>query len=560
MIAFGKGRGFVPFAIRVAAVAAAVGLLVPQPADARHRSHRSKPAQSTSASSEQWRSGYSAIIVDANTGRVLHEDNADAFRHPASITKIMTLYLLFEQLDAGRLRLDSQLPVSAHASAQDPTKLGLRPGSTIEVEDAIKGVVTRSANDAAVVIAEAVGGDEASFAALMTRKARALGMSRTTFRNASGLPNPEQITTARDMSILGRAIQERFPRYYRFFATRQFAWRGGVIGNHNKLLGRVEGVDGIKTGYTRASGFNLVSSVRRDGRHIVGVVLGGRSGASRDARMTELIEAFLPRAYAGSQTAPRIAEADPDRSEPRAAPGAPMALAAARADQVPTAAIPRPAPGSTEKLRPTAVRSVQVGPITGSAPLGAIAARSAPAAAPTYAAASAAPAPGQIAPAVITIAPPPAPAAPRGTFAPAPNTLDAQAARSGDLPATRPADVQPTRSDPVQVASAQAAPVQLPATPASAAMANAGSRASRNSEWMIQIGAFPVESQARDKLREAQTRNRNVLGAADPFTEKVVKGSTALYRARFAGFDEERAREACRVLKKSDFACMPLKN
>jgi D-alanyl-D-alanine carboxypeptidase len=157
---------------------------------------------------------------------------------------------------------------------------------------------------------------------------------------------------------------------------------------------------------------------------------------------------------------------------------------------------------------------------------------------------------------------------PRGTFAPAPNTLDAQAARGGEVQAARggevqaarTADLQPARSAPVQVASAQPAPVQLPATPASAAMANAGSRASRNSEWMIQIGAFPVESQARDKLREAQTRNRNVLGTADPFTEKVVKGSTALYRARFAGFDEERAREACRILKKSDFACMPLKN
>jgi D-alanyl-D-alanine carboxypeptidase len=555
MIVFGQERGFVPFAIRVAAIAAAIGLLVPQPADARHKSHRSKPAHTASASAagEQWRSGYSAIIVDANTGRVLHEDNADALRHPASITKIMTLYMLFEQLEAGRLRLDSQLPVSAHASAQDPTKLGLRPGSTLEVEDAIKGVVTRSANDAAVVIAEAIGGDEPTFAALMTRKARALGMSRTTFRNASGLPNPEQVTTARDMSILGRAIQERFPRHYRFFSTRQFTWRGGVIGNHNKLLGRVEGVDGIKTGYTRASGFNLVSSVRRDGRHLVGVVLGGRTGASRDARMTELLETFLPRAYAGAQTAPRIVESNAvAQAEPRSSVGAPMALAATRADQAPTAAIPRPAPGSTDQLRPTAVRSVQVGPATNSAPLGAIAARTAPGAAPTYALASASSAPGQIAPAVITIAPPPAAAAPRGTFAPAPHTLDAQA--------TRGADPQPARSAPVQVASAQAAQVQLPATPSSAAMANAVARVSRGNEWMIQIGAFPVESQARDKLREAQTRNKSLLGSADPFTEKVVKGSTALYRARFAGFDEERAREACRVLKKSDFACMPLKN
>ncbi|BAS00891.1 D-alanyl-D-alanine carboxypeptidase [Blastochloris viridis] len=521
-----------PFAIRVAAVAAAIGLALPQPADARQKSHRSKPAQATT-SSEQWRSGYSAIVVDANTGRVLHEANADALRHPASITKIMTLYLLFEQLDAGRLRLDSELPVSARAAAQEPTKLGLRPGSTIEVEDAIKAIITRSANDVAVIIAEAVAGDEASFAAVMTRKARALGMSRTTFRNASGLPNPDQVTTARDMSVLGRAIQERFPRYYRFFSTRQFAWRGSQIANHNRLLGRVEGVDGIKTGYTRASGFNLVSSVRRDGRHLVGVVLGGRSGAARDARMAELLESHLPRAFAGAHTAPRIAESEPvaAAAEPRS-PGVPLALASVRADQVATAAIARPGPGSTEPLRPNAVRSIQVGPANTRAPLGAIT----PASDTSSATAPAAPSRGAITAAVVTIGPG-GNSAPRGTFPPAPNTLDAQVAR-----------VTPV-----------SAPVQMPPTPAAAAVSNAAAHAAR-SEWMIQIGAFPAEAQARDKLREAQSRNRGLLASADPFTEKVVKGSTALYRARFAGFDEERAREACRVLKKSDFACMPLKN
>ncbi|OYW31365.1 MAG: hypothetical protein B7Z45_10420 [Azorhizobium sp. 12-66-6] len=192
----------------------------------------------------------------------------------------MTLYLLFEQLEAGRLKLDSEMVVSSRAAAQSPSKLNVRAGSTIDVEDAIKAIVTRSANDVAVVIAETVGGTEERFADMMTRKAHALGMSRTNFENANGLPNPRQVTTARDLSILGRAIQERFPREYKYFSTRSFTYKGETIGNHNRLLGRVEGVDGIKTGYTRASGFNLLTSLHRDDRYLIGVVLGGSSGAS----------------------------------------------------------------------------------------------------------------------------------------------------------------------------------------------------------------------------------------------------------------------------------------
>jgi len=199
---------------------------------------------------------YADIVMDGNSGNVLHETNADAKRHPASLTKILTLYLLFEQLEADKLNLDSQLNVSKEAAGQSPTKLGLKPGSTLRVEDAIKGIVTRSANDAAVVIAEAIAGNEDDFAKLMTRKAHALGMTRSVYKNASGLPNDEQITTARDQALLGRAIQERFPRYYKYFSTRSFTFHGESISNHNHLLGRVEGVDGIKTGYIEASGFN----------------------------------------------------------------------------------------------------------------------------------------------------------------------------------------------------------------------------------------------------------------------------------------------------------------
>src|SRR5450631_1363899 len=256
---------------------------------------------------ESYSPAFSSIIVDGNSGATLSATNPDASRHPASLTKIMTLYLLFERLESGKMKLDTEMDVSEHASEQAPTKLGLRPGQTIKVEDAIKGLVTRSANDAAVVIAEAIAGDEDDFAKLMTRKARALGMTRTVYRNASGLPDDAQVTTARDQSTLGRAIQDRFPRYYRYFSTLTFNYHGESIRNHNHLLGNVEGVDGIKTGYTRASGFNLVTSMRRGNRHLVGVVMGGRSGGSRDAIMRNLLAENLEKA-ATNRTVAAITE------------------------------------------------------------------------------------------------------------------------------------------------------------------------------------------------------------------------------------------------------------
>jgi D-alanyl-D-alanine carboxypeptidase len=235
----------------------------------------------------------SSIVVDGNTGKVLQESNPDAPRHPASLTKIMTLYLLFERLGVHKIKRDTPLKVSAKAAGQLPSTLGLKAGETIAVEDLIKAVVTRSANDAAVVIAENLGGDEGRFAKLMTQKARTLGMSRTTYVNASGLPNDDQITTARDQALLGRAIQERYPSYYKYFSIQSFEFRGEAIHNHNHLLGSTDGVDGIKTGFTHASGFNLVTSVHRDGHYIVAVVLGGRSALARDAHMRELINAHI---------------------------------------------------------------------------------------------------------------------------------------------------------------------------------------------------------------------------------------------------------------------------
>ncbi len=237
----------------------------------------------------------SAIVVDAKTGKMLYGDHADSARHPASLTKMMTLYLLFDALESGRASLDARITVSAHAAAQAPSKLGLKAGSTISVRDAILSLVTKSANDMAVAIAEYLGGSETNFAAEMTRKAHDLGMSRTTFVNASGLPDDRQITTARDMATLGEALREHYPQYYAYFSTPSFVYGGHRIANHNNLLGKVDGVDGIKTGYTRASGYNLVASVKRSNREIIAVVIGGETSKWRDQHTAYLIDKYLPR-------------------------------------------------------------------------------------------------------------------------------------------------------------------------------------------------------------------------------------------------------------------------
>lgn len=239
---------------------------------------------------------YAAIVIDAKTGRVLHESSGDAARYPASLTKMMTLYLVFDALKAGKVSLSTPIPVSANAAAEQPSKIGLRPGQTITVENAIKALVTKSANDVATAVGEFLGGSESRFADMMTQRARSLGMRRTTFRNAHGLPNSAQKTTARDMATLGIALREHHGRYYHYFSTRSFTHGRNRYGNHNRLLGNVKGVDGIKTGYIRASGFNLVSSVESGGRSIVAVVMGGRTGASRDAQMRALIARYLPAA------------------------------------------------------------------------------------------------------------------------------------------------------------------------------------------------------------------------------------------------------------------------
>jgi len=235
------------------------------------------------------RPSLTSIVIDAETGKVLVQDGADVQNHPASLTKMMTLYLVFEALAQGRIRLDTQYLVSANASEQSPTKLGVEPGESITVHDLIFGMITRSANDAAVVAAEGLAGNEDAFVERMNAKARALGMTHTVFRNPSGLPDPEQVTTARDLVKLARALYHDFPDRYPYFSTEEFVFRGAILRNHNHLMEHFPGMDGIKTGYVRASGFNLAASAVRDGRRVIGVVLGGQSPAARDEVMASLL-------------------------------------------------------------------------------------------------------------------------------------------------------------------------------------------------------------------------------------------------------------------------------
>ncbi len=583
-------------------------------ADARRSRYRHHARQHHHEARESYNPAFSSIIVDGNSGATLSANNPDASRHPASLTKIMTLYLLFERLDVGKMKLDTEMDVSAHASEQAPTKLDLRPGQTIRVDDAIKGLVTRSANDAAVVIAEAIAGDEGDFAKLMTRKARALGMTRTVYRNASGLPDDNQVTTARDQSTLGRAIQDRFPRYYRYFSTVAFNYRGHSIRNHNRLLGNVEGVDGIKTGYTRASGFNLVTSMRRGNRHLVGVVLGGRSGGSRDATMRNLLAENLEKAAtrrtvaeiternasdANSDVAEADAESRPARmvqaqgavqiaSEPAAAPPVrPLAaatrsvIAEAAAAVPPAQAKPEPAPltsgviqtqpiaaipGSSEPMKPVKVKTVQVK--AGQMKL-ASAGSAQPATAITSGIPSARPEVPETSSAVVTKAETNKAETNRAQINRAETDrvevarteMPPQPANHGTgngLLGVLPASSVPPSPIPQAMAYADPAPR---AQPQIIQQNGAIKPAAAHTGWIVQVGALESESEARQRIEAARNQARGLLAKADPFTEPVVaKGDRKLFRARFAGLDRDQAEAVCRTLKRSDISCIAVRN
>ena len=527
-------------------------LFASETADARskRKSVKRTPVAATSTQNPR----YADIVVDANTGDVLHSTNADATRHPASLTKIMTLYMLFERLESGQMTLETQMPVSAFAAAKPPTKLGLKAGQTLKVEDAIKALITKSANDAATVIAEALAGSEAEFGRQMTAKARSLRMNRTVYRNASGLPDPAQITTARDQALLGLAIQDRFPRYYQYFKTQSFVYRGVRMSNHNRLLGSVHGVHGIKTGYIRASGFNLVTAIERGDRRVVAVVLGGTSAGARDARMRKLIGDKFQLAST-RRTAPKIVEVarvprampmPPERPDVpvRGASTAPVLPADATSAGLPPQ--DAPAPGSTDPIRPLLVKTLSVRANAAAAKAGAPMSLLAPhpvAAHPP----TALPANTQVAAQTSTQSdalPPPPPGARPGVLgvltsrnnAPAPaqeNTVTASIA-----PVTSPRPVRTTTG---------AATADTPPTP-------------QRSGWIVQVGAFESPDEAKEMLEEVRGKAPSLLKSADPYTEIFAKGDKRFYRARFAGLRENTASQVCRELQRNKMGCFTIRN
>ncbi len=282
-------------------------LMTPPAAEAAAKKRKSTP-----------NNRYASLVMDADTGQIISQSNADKKLHPASLTKVMTLLMVFEAVEDGRLSLRERIPVSILAANQQPSKLGLRAGTSIRVEDAIYALVTKSANDVAVAVGEKLGGTESRFAMKMTERARALGMNSTTFRNASGLHDPRQISSARDMARLAHYIITNYPQYYSYFSTRNFSYQGVRHHNHNRLMETYRGMDGMKTGYIVASGFNLIASARRDDRRLIGVVFGGRSAASRNAHMASLLDQGFAQMGRPATEAPRIASLSPSVALPEA--------------------------------------------------------------------------------------------------------------------------------------------------------------------------------------------------------------------------------------------------
>ncbi len=516
-----------------------------EPAEARSRKRTSIRTNSV------YSPPFAALVVDVNTGKTLYARNENDLRHPASVTKVMTLYMLFEQLERGKISLDSEIEMTAHAASMAPSKLGLRPGQTISVENAIKALVTKSANDVAAAVADHIGGSEERFADMMTAKAKALGMSRTNYVNASGLPDPDQVTTARDLVTLGRAIQDRFPRYFAYFSTHNFRYGRANMRNHNNLLGRVEGMDGIKTGYTRASGFNLLSSVKRDNRRIMAVVLGGRSAGVRDNIMANLIEEHIDKASA-SRSAPLVAEREPEEKRRPMATArweAPVPKADVKveakpqpiADLRPEARIESAAATSKpmqlgimsayapvqEKVRPAVVSSAK---LDDSAKNASIPPKAIDGSTPGRAASTTS----------VTASPT---TTPNMRWTPGP-------AAKAKQPVARPELAVPAKPSPVT----KVAKVEPPKEPTKA------EAASKAHGVMIQIGATDDAGKANELLAKAKSSSKGALASAHPFTEKVQKGRETLYRARFAGLEENQAEAACKNLKRSGFACFTTKN
>ena len=468
---------------------------------------------------------FSALTVDARNGKVLYAKDIDGIRHPASLTKMMTLYILFQDMSAGKLNLNSPITVSRRCTGMAPSKLGVKAGGSITAETATRALVVKSANDIACAVAETLGGSESAFAQRMTRTARSLGMSRTTFLNASGLPNPGQVTTARDMATLGLRLMRDFPQYYPYFRTRSFVYQGRTIKGHNRLLGSYEGADGIKTGYIAASGFNLVTSARRGDKRLVGVVIGGKSGASRDAYMKQMLSQWFNdassgrtiAAYAGSskgaQPTDEIQTADTSGDDSATPPPTRKEAAAKRL----------PASKSKTQQNQVAANPPEEPAEQGDTEDGAdsMASLAAQAAAPTDAASTTG---------TTTQAEPPAPAVetvPQPT--PDPSLGDGQAA----VPFQQKTQEQQL-ADQAQMASI-------------AAGTDAG--------WTISLGEYATKSDAAAVLQMTRKRVPDAIGGRTAQTVMVEKSGKITYRARFTGFDEASATMACKAIKRQKTPC-----
>jgi D-alanyl-D-alanine carboxypeptidase len=520
-----------------------------------------------------------ALVVDVNSGRVLFQSAADELRHPASLAKLMTLYLVFERMEQGRLRPDTRIKMSANAVAAAPSKLDLDEGAEIGLIDAIKALITKSANDVAVAVAEHVAGSEEKFAKLMTQKARQLGMAATTFRNASGLHDDEQLTTARDIATLALRLLDDFPKQYPLFATRTFAYNDETYRNHNTLLSHYPGTDGLKTGYTRASGFNLAASVRRGGKHVIGVVFGGATAASRNAAMRTYLNMALLKASTLKTRKPASAPALIARASPPPEPkiaAVPTPQRVARAAPHPTAGSAPPAASATSEqaagpaisppLEMARVRQVLIAPPDAAEPTAAgqphsiealleepstnrdnAAERMPPAPRLRWVTAGAGGSPlpvsgeGSGRPA-LDLAPSDAPGSP-------PSTLDAQAAALA-------------RQETTLAAMAAAPATAVAAPPAAAARASAPperNASAAHRTFQIQVGAYQSEAEAQRQLALVRERAPALVGGRPAVTQQVKQGDKLFHRARYGGFDAQAAQQACGELKRLKVDCIVLK-
>ncbi|MGD9802156.1 MAG: serine hydrolase [Hyphomicrobiaceae bacterium] len=451
---------------------------------------------------------YAAMSVDANTGAVLHAEAADEARYPASLTKVMTLYLVFEQMQLGRLRPDTMIRISSDAASVPPSKLGLKPGSTIAVSDAIKALITKSANDIAVAFAEHIAGSEDRFARLMTRKAHELGMNATTFRNANGLPDPEQTTTARDMLTLALRLYDTFPREARHFSIRSFSYAGRNYRNHNAMMLNFAGMDGIKTGYTRASGFNLLASVHRDGRHVLAVVFGGNSASARNARMRVILGRSLH-------------NASPERTRRR------LMVAARPVSQGEPTARSAAASAPIEKRVPTVAPVRLAEPIRLAAPATAVAE-------PAEERAERWRSEVRLAAPIM-----------------AGNSVASRLGADNDWKPT----VAPDQSAVRRPSTLHAQALHLASPPRFTTTVRQEHPAPRG-DAEIQIGAFSQPGEARERLAAARQLSPQLLRDVNTAVPAVTVGGRTLYRARFVGLDAATAASACSHLRRRQIDCL----